>query len=402
MTTKDVLALALEEAATSLETISRLAGKRHYVDASGERVETYMGLFDEVRGYAASRASVAREAITAIKQAQQEPAATVPDNSQNWAGMDGTTAWHLIERHADGWEDVGKMMDEWLAANQQAQEPVECVYLVATGEVHNGEETYTRHDTPPPLCEFEALYTQPAPKQAEPEGYKLVPVIPTEAQWNGLARDVMMWLDMDGRHTAGSLFKHLERCGTEIPQWLRDEPEMKNLDHVPSKGTRVTIIYSAMLAAAPKQAQEPVTVGTVLTSARDHAIYEAGVKAGKQAQEPVDKCVAWTTGPNEWKDWCAQWFGPDADDAYLAKAVFALPPMAQNFKLAAPKQAEPAWQSIESAPIEQIVLVAGEFYGSNDWRIKCGYQDDSGWHVWGASWMPTHWMPMPTPPEAKA
>ncbi len=93
--------------------------------------------------------------------------------------------------------------------------------------------------------------TLPAPKQAEPEGYKLVPEIPTEAQWNGLARDVMMWLDMDGRHTAGSLFKHLERCGTEIPQWLRDEPEMKNLDHVPSKGTRVAIIYRAMLAAAP-------------------------------------------------------------------------------------------------------------------------------------------------------
>jgi hypothetical protein len=93
----------------------------------------------------------------------------------------------------------------------------------------------------------------PAPKQAEPEGYKLVPAEPTEAQWNGLARDMMMWLDMDGRHTAGSLFKHLERCGTEIPQWLRDEPEMKNLDHVPSKGTRVAIIYRAMLAAAPTQ-----------------------------------------------------------------------------------------------------------------------------------------------------
>lgn len=95
-----------------------------------------------------------------------------------------------------------------------------------------------------------------APKLPAPEGYKLVPIIPTEAQWNGLARDMMMWLDMDGRHTAGSLFKHLERCGTEIPQWLRDEPEMKNLDHVPSKGTRVTIIYRAMLAAhAPKEAQ---------------------------------------------------------------------------------------------------------------------------------------------------
>lgn len=93
------------------------------------------------------------------------------------------------------------------------------------------------------------------PQATEPAGWKLVSVIPTEEQWGGLARDIMMWMDMDGRKTAGSLFKHLERCGTSIPQWLRDEPEMKNLDHVPSKGTRVTIIYRAMLAAAPEAKQ---------------------------------------------------------------------------------------------------------------------------------------------------
>jgi hypothetical protein len=56
------------------------------------------------------------------------PAATVEDNSQNWAGMDGTTAWHLIDRHANGWADIGKMMGEWLAANSTPpaaqQEPV--------------------------------------------------------------------------------------------------------------------------------------------------------------------------------------------------------------------------------------------------------------------------------------
>ena len=57
--------------------------------------------------------------------AQQEP--TVEDNSQNWRGMDGTTAYWLIQRHADGWADVGKMMSEWLEANQTPpaqQEPV--------------------------------------------------------------------------------------------------------------------------------------------------------------------------------------------------------------------------------------------------------------------------------------
>jgi hypothetical protein len=36
---------------------------------------------------------------------------------QDWAGMDGATAFLLIERHANGWGDVGRMMDAWLQAN---------------------------------------------------------------------------------------------------------------------------------------------------------------------------------------------------------------------------------------------------------------------------------------------
>lgn len=74
----------------------------------------------------------------------------------------------------------------------------------------------------------------------------LVPLVPTEAQWGGLARAIMMWLDMSPK-TPRALFKHLERSGREIPQWLRDDAEMKALDHVPSKGTRCAIIYRAML-----------------------------------------------------------------------------------------------------------------------------------------------------------
>lgn len=44
---------------------------------------------------------------------------TIEDNSQNWAGMDGAIAWRRIFQHADSWADTGKMMNEWLAANQQ-------------------------------------------------------------------------------------------------------------------------------------------------------------------------------------------------------------------------------------------------------------------------------------------
>lgn len=58
---------------------------------------------------------------------------------------------------------------------------------------------------------------------------------------------------------------------------------------------------------------------------------------------PADPLV-WTPGPNEFKDWCAQWFGPDSDDNYLAEAVHALPPMAQRFArlAAAPALEAPA------------------------------------------------------------
>jgi hypothetical protein len=53
-------------------------------------------------------------------QPVQEPA--VPKNSQDWKGMDGSIAFHLIERHADNWNDISLMMGEWLAANQAQPE----------------------------------------------------------------------------------------------------------------------------------------------------------------------------------------------------------------------------------------------------------------------------------------
>ena len=39
------------------------------------------------------------------------------DTRQNWKGMGGATAYCLIERHAEGWEEVGLMMNAWLRAN---------------------------------------------------------------------------------------------------------------------------------------------------------------------------------------------------------------------------------------------------------------------------------------------
>ncbi|MCB5392036.1 DUF551 domain-containing protein, partial [Eggerthella lenta] len=51
------------------------------------------------------------------------------------------------------------------------------------------------------------------------------------------------------------------------------------------------------------------------------------------------------------------------------------------------------------------VLVAREFDRKGDWRMKWatyipGHPDaNDGWIIPGASWKPSHWMPLPEPPQ---
>jgi len=59
---------ALNDATTSLETISGLAGKATY--PSGD--DTCMGTFPEVRAYATSRAFVARAALSQIRAGREQ------------------------------------------------------------------------------------------------------------------------------------------------------------------------------------------------------------------------------------------------------------------------------------------------------------------------------------------
>lgn len=68
--------------------------------------------------------------------------------------------------------------------------------------------------------------------------------------------------------------------------------------------------------------------------------------------------------------------------------------------LAAPQPAIPeGWQPIETAPKGVHVLLAAEFDGPGDWRIKIGGYWDGVWHIYGGTWSPTHWMPLPNPPK---
>ena len=55
--------------------------------------------------------------------AERQKKITVPDQMQEWKGMDGAIAFHLIERHANGWDDASTMMHEWLEANRDRSAP---------------------------------------------------------------------------------------------------------------------------------------------------------------------------------------------------------------------------------------------------------------------------------------
>jgi hypothetical protein len=60
--------------------------------------------------------------IAAALNAQEERATPTmtPEEarqSQNWKGISGAIAYHLIDRHADNWADISVMMDAWLEAN---------------------------------------------------------------------------------------------------------------------------------------------------------------------------------------------------------------------------------------------------------------------------------------------
>ena len=60
------------------------------------------------------------------------------------------------------------------STQQQAGGEPQRIFLVPTGEIYEGEETYQRYEgSPPPLCDYEVLYTaQPAPDpKAEPISY---------------------------------------------------------------------------------------------------------------------------------------------------------------------------------------------------------------------------------------
>jgi hypothetical protein len=111
--------------------------------------------------------SLARAALAHQSAKDQEESATNiesrPEDDQHWAQVSPAVAFHLIERHAEDWNDAGRMMLQWHNAISWAaqQEPVAapCV-ICGSDEPRTGT---CGSDDPRALC------TQPvaAPRQAE-------------------------------------------------------------------------------------------------------------------------------------------------------------------------------------------------------------------------------------------
>lgn len=61
------------------------------------------------------------------------------------------------------------------------------------------------------------------------------------------------------------------------------------------------------------------------------------------------------------------------------------------------------WQKIETAPKDTLLLLACANWPlmvkGRPVPIKVGGYWDDQWNIFGASWVPTHWMPLPNPPS---
>ena len=346
MTTKDVLALALD----ALESIA-LAG----MSGTGQESEEAMTEWHARRAW--EFIGTAARAITAIKQAQQ---AQEPVDEQaafeTWVRNTRGSPWPIALDKSD----AGNYM-----------------YLPA---VEAWQVWQARA----------ALYpTHPASKQAiTPEtGNAAMPTASAITAGNGQAQESVYW-EYRYRESHPQTVNY-----GEWYSWERLIPR-NGLETVENRVAEIQNYidrgYSYELRAlyahpAPKQA-EPAIKESLTVPEGYKLVPPAAFAKWLSLQMPSGTVI-------ENPEWWA---------IRIYRAMLAAAPTPPAPDVGKPIT-EPAWQPIETAPFGVQLLVTAEFDGPNDWRIKVGDKDAHGhWIVYGASWKPTHWMPLPTPPEAKA
>lgn len=146
--------------------------------------------------------------------------------------------------------------------------------------------------------------------------------------------------------------------------------------------------------------------------------YNACRAAMLQGAEPVSNhdelALYYLQGQKDGLEWAAQlaeanhpltgdWLYDDPLE--LAKAIRKGPDM-PGFAGSSPVTQDGWISCSERMPDSKTgVLVAREFGRKGDWRMKWGtyvpgHPDaQDGWIIPGASWLPTHWMPLPEPPQ---
>jgi hypothetical protein len=154
----------------------------------------------------------------------------------------------LVERVARAIENASKHRPYGLYDYSKYPDPNASPPHVVRDE-RDGRAILRTHDAEEARELFDTLSRQYVGRAALAEVYAALRE-PTAGMHDGLARDLIMWHDM-GTKTPRALFHHLEMLRRPIPDWLRNEPEMLALDHVPSKATRAVLIHRAMTEASP-------------------------------------------------------------------------------------------------------------------------------------------------------
>ena len=89
---------------------------------------------------------------------------------------------------------------------------------------------------------------------AQRQGYKLVPVEPTEEMWGGLTRHLVKYMQSHDRYCPKTLGEYISRfIGFEnIPDWLNKEITDWESDHAFATADLGVFIYKAMIEAVEK------------------------------------------------------------------------------------------------------------------------------------------------------
>ncbi|WP_411165276.1 DUF551 domain-containing protein [Klebsiella oxytoca] len=152
--------------------------------------------------------------------------------------------------------------------------------------------------------------------------------------------------------------------------------------------------YAVRDLSTPVDPQVAEYEQNVLQAGNSPVIPDGYVMVPKEMTDEIGEAIAMQAN-------CCGGIALDIYDAMLAAAPHDTP--ALNSLQSVDSVAD-TWIPVSERMPEgsEEVLCAKEFDGPGDWRKKVGYLLAGKWTVYGASWAPTHWMPLPnSPQEAK-